>query len=137
MSKPLLRPTKHDPEIHGPDGLGGVEGLPDSDNVQVQAKVEQNPRTAVEGIAKAVRLQIGKNRTLTIVATGPLTNIALFISLYPDLLGKGVKEIVLMGGAEGRGNRSPTAEFNIMVDPEAAKIVCDADIKVVMLVSRY
>lgn len=53
---------------------------------------------------------------VTLVATGPLTNVALFCSLYPELI-LGIEEIVFMGGGVGLGNRSAVAEFNILCDP--------------------
>lgn len=70
---------------------------------------------------------------LVIVATGTMTDVALFVATYPDLVRDKVSQIVLMGGAEGRGNRSPCAEFNILCDPEAAAIVFDAEVPVVMV----
>ena len=59
---------------------------------------------------------------MTIVATGPLTNIALLLINYPNVT-KYIKKLVIMGGACGVGNTGPVAEFNIQVDPEAAHIV--------------
>ncbi|MCD8884560.1 nucleoside hydrolase [Mammaliicoccus sciuri] len=59
---------------------------------------------------------------ITLVPTGPLTNIALAMKLEPSITSK-IKEIVLMGGAYGNGNFTPSAEFNIFADPEAAHIV--------------
>lgn len=75
----------------------------------------------------------GDEGRLAIVATGTLTDVALFCATYPDLLRDKVSQIVLMGGAEGRGNRSPTGEFNIICDPEAAAIVFNAEVPVVMV----
>merc|ERR1719343_1062566 len=69
---------------------------------------------------------------VSIVATGCLTNVALFVSLYPELLAN-VEQIVFMGGAINLGNRSAAAEFNILCDPESAAIVCDSGTKVVMV----
>jgi len=66
------------------------------------------------------------------IATGPLTNVALFFSVYPDLVA-GVEEIVFMGGGCGLGNRSAVAEFNILCDPEAAQIVLHVPIRKVMM----
>ena len=135
VTKPLLRPVRHDPEIHGTDGLGGVEGLLSADDPRVQAKVAETAgKKAVNALADAAR-SLPEGQQLSIVATGALTNIALFVSLYPELVREKVSQIVIMGGAEGRGNRSPTAEFNILIDPEAAAIVFDAEVKVVIAVS--
>jgi hypothetical protein len=156
-----LRPVRHDPgtllpihssefltsppalanvlylvaEIHGSDGLGGVEGLLSADDSRVQAKVEETKgQKAVHALTEATQ-SLPEGQQLSIVATGALTNIALFVALYPELVRDKVSQICLMGGAEGRGNRSPTAEFNILIDPEAAAIVFDAEVKVVIAVS--
>ncbi|GAA5876166.1 hypothetical protein JCM16303_007042 [Sporobolomyces ruberrimus] len=135
VTKPLIRPVKHDPEIHGSDGLGGVEGLLPADDPRVRAKVEETKgKKAVFELAETAR-SLPEGQRLSIVATGALTNIALFVSLFPELVRDKCSQIVCMGGAEGRGNRSPTAEFNILIDPEAASIVFDAEIKVVIAVS--
>lgn len=88
--KPLLRQARYDAEIHGIDGLGGVEGLPTSEDPGVAARLHRDdvPVRAIEGIANAVRKmwKQGSGPQVTIVSTGPMTNVALFISVYPDLL---------------------------------------------------
>ena len=112
---PLLRPALHAPEIHGPDGLGGVEGLPSADSDPVQERIDDGC-PAVEAIAAAIIRQTRDvdnkatttGTTVTIVASGPLTNIALFVSVYPHLL-DAVDRIVFMGGGIGIGNRSAVA----------------------------
>ncbi|OIQ70736.1 pyrimidine-specific ribonucleoside hydrolase RihA [mine drainage metagenome] len=68
---------------------------------------------------------------ISLVATGPLTNIATFIVEYPELLPK-IKDLTFMGGSAGRGNRTPYAEFNIWADPEAADIVIRSGLKKTM-----
>src|SRR5699024_9453517 len=70
--------------------------------------------------------------TVTLVPTGPLTNIALALALEPRLAGL-VKRVVLMGGSYTRGNRTPAAEFNILADPEAAAAVFAASWPVTMV----
>jgi inosine-uridine nucleoside N-ribohydrolase len=69
---------------------------------------------------------------VTLVPTGPLTNIALFLARYPELTGK-IERIVLMGGAVGEGNTTPAAEFNIWADPEAAFRVFTSGLDVTMV----
>ncbi|KDQ64422.1 hypothetical protein JAAARDRAFT_28053 [Jaapia argillacea MUCL 33604] len=132
-TKPLLRPAGYDPEIHGIDGLGGVEGLPNVDNPAVQARLAAGSR-AIEGMANAIRgcWKDGEGHKVTIVSSGPMTNVALFVSVYPDLL-EGVEEFVFMGGGVGVGNRSAVAEFNILRDPEAAQIVLNVPIRKTMI----
>ncbi|ESK95141.1 cytidine uridine-specific hydrolase [Moniliophthora roreri MCA 2997] len=137
-SKPLIRPTKHDPEIHGPDGLGGVEGLPGSSDPAVLAWIAKDvngkPTRAIEGMAHHIKesWKAGSGKKVTIISCGPMTNIALFVSVYPDLI-DAVEEFVFMGGGVGLGNRSAVAEFNILCDPHAAQIVLDTPVPAVML----
>lgn len=74
----------------------------------------------------------GNSEGLTIVATGPLTNIAVLLLMYPEVKMM-IKRIVLMGGAMGTGNLSPVAEFNILIDPEAASIVFNSGLPIQMV----
>lgn len=131
--KPLIRPARADPEIHGPDGLGGVVGLPSPSDPVILSRVRlSHTANAVEGLAAAARVAINSNYQIHLVATGPLTNVALFVSVYPYLL-PAFEEICFMGGGIGIGNRGPVAEFNILCDPEAAQIVMDAPIRKIMI----
>src|SRR5699024_11832953 len=68
---------------------------------------------------------------MTLVAIGPLTNIALLFKVFPETK-PFVREIVLMGGAVEGGNATPVAEFNIYADPHAAKVVFESGLPVVM-----
>jgi len=119
-SKPILREQIVAHDIHGYSGLEGAD-LPDP------KKAASNIH-AVDFMADAVRKNFGE---ITIVATGPLTNVALFALKYPDLV-KGIKEFVFMGGGIAFGNVTPVAEFNIYVDPEAADIALKMDVPKVM-----
>jgi inosine-uridine nucleoside N-ribohydrolase len=69
---------------------------------------------------------------VTLVATGPLTNVALFLARYPELIPR-LERIVLMGGAIAEGNVTPAAEFNIWADPEAAHRVFTAEVDLTMV----
>ncbi|MBD3688915.1 nucleoside hydrolase [Nanchangia anserum] len=111
-SRPLLREVEVADEIHGETGLDGVE-LP-------QPSVELAPGHAVEAICRMVRE--AEPGELMLVATGPLTNLALAVRLEPSIVER-VREVVIMGGGYHEGNWSAVAEFNIAVDPEAAAIV--------------
>ena len=73
-----------------------------------------------------------RKRPLTLIPVGPLTNIALLIAMHPDLV-ENIEDIVVMGGAIGLGNVTPSAEFNIWCDPEAAKRVFESDADVTMV----
>jgi purine nucleosidase len=111
---PLLRPARDARDVHGETGLGGAV-IPDS---------ARGPRDghAVDFIIDAVCAAPGE---ITLVATGPLTNIALAVRKEPRLASR-VREFVIMGGSAGRGNVTPAAEFNIWADPEAASVVFGA-----------
>jgi len=116
-----LLPAKHDPEIHGEDGLGGVEGLPSSENPEVLALFathQDGSRVhALDGMSQYIKStwKNGAGSQVTVISSGPMTNIALFVSVYPDLL-PAVEEFVFMGGGVGVGNRSAVAEYNILCD---------------------
>jgi inosine-uridine nucleoside N-ribohydrolase len=109
------RPLRREPvvagQIHGASGLDGVEwGEP---------TVGLDPRNAVDLI---IELADAGGPPLTIVAVGPLTNIAAVLTRAPHLAGR-IERIAIMGGAIGLGNWTPSAEFNIYADPEAAAVV--------------
>lgn len=111
-ARPLVREIEVAPDIHGDSGLDGPE-LPEP-----SLKLENCH--AVELIIKLIMSHPPK--TITLVPTGALTNIALAARLEPRIVER-VKEVVLMGGGYHVGNWSPVAEFNIKIDPEAAHIV--------------
>jgi inosine-uridine nucleoside N-ribohydrolase len=103
-------------DVHGASGLDGPD-LPAAD-------VDLDPRSAVELLADVLR---AADEPVTLVPTGPLTNVALLMQAAPDAM-RSVREIVWMGGSRSRGNRTPYAEFNAWVDPEAAEIVVGGDV---------
>src|SRR5207249_7313409 len=84
---------------------------------------------AVDFIARTV---LESAEPVTLVPTGPLTNIGLFLSLHPEAAAR-LARIVLMGGAIGEGNVTPAAEFNIWCDPEAADRVFSSGLDVTMI----
>ncbi|GAA5898075.1 hypothetical protein JCM6882_003321 [Rhodosporidiobolus microsporus] len=127
---PLVQASRSASTIHGADGLGGVEGLLDMSSSIVAAKqAEALTLNAVTGIADACRA-LPDGEKMVLVGTGSCTNIALFISVFPELLLEKVERIVLMGGAEGRGNKTPVAESNIFCDAHAASIVFNCPLPV-------
>jgi inosine-uridine nucleoside N-ribohydrolase len=107
--------------VHGANGLGGVE-FPDP-------KIKPVRETAPEIIRRIVRENPGE---IMIVAVGPLTNVALALRDDPELAGM-IPQIAIMGGSLSGGNITPAAEFNLYVDPEAARIVFDARIPLTMV----
>lgn len=120
-SEPLLREHEDSSHIHGASGMDGYE-FPELTTEPIRL-------SAVEAMKKTIQ---ESDESITIVAIGALTNIALLIKEYPEILEK-VKEIVIMGGTLGAGNVNSAAEFNIYTDPHAAKIVFDADVSLVMI----
>ena len=122
-ANPLSHPLDDALNYHGPDGLGNCNLPP--------PKLPLYPAKAWDFLAQSVRDAPGE---ITLVATGPLTNVAYAFELHPELPGL-LARLIIMGGAYGltpygKGNRTPYAEFNIWQDPEAAHIVfnCGADI---------
>src|SRR2546422_1190196 len=112
--RPLTRALQTAAYIHGESGLDGPAfGEP---------TVPLDRRHAVDLI---IELLMRSGGDITLVPTGPLTNIAMAVRKEPRIVKK-VQEIILMGGAYTRGNTTPAAEFNIAVDPEAASIVFTA-----------
>src|SRR5689334_6529842 len=121
MAAPLLRPLQTAQHVHGRDGMGEI-GLP------------LHGRTPATGHAvDIIRETIRRHpHEITLVTLGPLTNVAMALLLEPALAGL-VKECVIMGGiGEGYGNVTPVAEYNIWVDPEAAKIVYASGLPITM-----
>ena len=120
--RPIVRPQEVAASIHGESGLDGVE-LP-----VPTRPLEQ--KHAVNYIVETI--MASEPGTITLVPTGPLTNIAMAVRMEPRIVER-VKEVVLMGGGYHVGNWSPVAEFNIIIDPEAAHIVFNAGWPVVMV----
>ncbi len=117
---PLTAELMNAPSVHGESGLDGP-ALP-------EPKIEPLSISAVELMAKILREEEGK---VTVVSTGPLTNTASLLLAHPELKEK-IERISLMGGGIGFGNWTPAAEFNILVDPEAADIVFRSGIPILM-----
>src|SRR5437764_390279 len=120
-ARPLVRERHVAAEVHGETGLDGPDLPPPSRDPE--------PVHAIDWIARTLA---DSPRPVTLVPTGPLTNIALFLVRYPELITQ-VERIVLMGGAYGEGNVTPAAEFNIWVDPEAAHVVFTSGLEVTMV----
>jgi purine nucleosidase len=111
--KPMVRDLVTAEHVHGKTGINGIEVTRPVHPLQEQHAVEFIVET----------LKGADDHSITLVPIGPLTNIGTAFANAPDILPK-VKEIVLMGGAmRESGNISPSAEFNILVDPQAAEIV--------------
>jgi purine nucleosidase len=120
-ARPLVRELRTAPEIHGESGLDGPP--------PIEPTVELTTGHGAQFLAETVLANPG---TVTVVPTGPLTNLALALRLYPEIA-EAVERVVLMGGSYTRGNTTPAAEFNIYVDPEAADAVFTADWDLTMI----
>lgn len=119
---PLVRPQVVAPDIHGESGLDGPDLPAATRELDLHHAVDLSSDVLMEH----------RPGTVNLVPTGPLTNIALAMRKEPRLVER-VKQVILMGGAYTRGNRTPAAEFNIFADPEAAHAVFDADWPVTMV----
>jgi purine nucleosidase len=119
--RPLIRAPITAAHIHGQSGLDGwVTGAP---TVPVQAE---------HAVDYLVRALMGTDGEVTLVPTGPLTNVGMAVRREPGIVRR-VREVVLMGGSYTRGNHTPAAEFNILADPEAAAIVFGAGWPITMV----
>lgn len=112
---PLVRELRTTPETHGPRGLGYAELPP--------ARRPLSPRHAADLLIEEARRRPGE---ITLVTLGPLTNLAIAVLREPALPHL-LRRLVLMGGSyRSPGNTAPTTEWNMTVDPEAAKVVLSA-----------
>ena len=118
--KPLFRDLIIADHVHGEMGLDGP--------VLPEPTSQPKPESAIEAMAQILT---DSSQKITLVPTGPLTNIATFLLTYPHLKAK-IERISLMGGGGFRGNMTPTAEFNIYVDPEAAAVVFRSGVPITM-----
>jgi inosine-uridine nucleoside N-ribohydrolase len=120
-NRPLVRELRVAADIHGTTGLDGAH-LPG-------ATREPEASHAIDWIAATLA---SAPTPVTLIATGPLTNVALLLARYP-LVESHIERLVLMGGAIGEGNVTPAAEFNIWTDPEAAHRVFSSSLDLTMV----
>ncbi len=129
LSKPLVREVPSDPFTHGKDGQ--------AENYLPEPKLPLSEKTAVDLIIDLVKANPGE---VTLVVTGPMSNIALAMTIAPEIKTM-IKEIVAISGSFGlnkyaflnaTGN-TPQSEWNVYVDPEASKIVYESGVKLVAL----
>ena len=120
------RPLRRDPivaeAIHGASGLDGVDWD--------EPTVPLDPRHGVDLLVDRARAD--DTRPLTVVAVGPLTNVAAALARDPAVAAR-IDRIAVMGGAVGLGNWTPSAEFNIHADPEAAAAVLASGVPVTLV----
>lgn len=120
--RPLIKELIDASNVHGETGMDGFDfEEPTEDLILKENAVNAMYRVIMES-----------EEPMTLVPIGPLTNIALLLKMYPEVKDN-IAEIVLMGGSTGRGNAGVMAEYNIFVDPEAAKIVFASGLPTVMV----
>lgn len=122
MVEPIVREPQTASEYHGKNGLG--------DCTIPKSEAEPVKEMAVFYIRKLLT-ELPEGEKVTLICTAPLTNIGILLKIYPEVKDK-IEEIILMGGAVAGGNVTASAEFNIYVDPEAARIVFKSGVPVVM-----
>ncbi len=120
VEAPLVRELETAPEVHGSTGLDGPN-IPQDVNMPKLENSIDVMRDVIEN----------SDEKVTLIAIGPLTNVALFLIAHPELKEK-IEEIVIMGGAAYVGNRTSSAEFNIIVDAEAAEVVFKSGVPIIM-----
>ena len=113
--RPLVRSLRHAREFHGADGLGDT-GLP-----------EPTTTASSEHALDLITREVLTGEPVTLIAVGPLTNVALACALRPTVVSR-LARLIVMGGAIARGNVRPNGEFNTWADPEAAQRVLAADV---------
>jgi pyrimidine-specific ribonucleoside hydrolase len=118
--KPMFRELKTAPEVHGDSGLDGLM-LPETDYRE----------EAIPAIDLMRQIIMESAAPITLVPIGPLTNLGILLTAYPDVK-KNIERISMMGGGIESGNWSAAAEFNIAVDPEAADIVFTSGLPITM-----
>ncbi|MEA4939929.1 MAG: nucleoside hydrolase [Christensenella sp.] len=118
--KPLVADARVAPSVHGASGLDGP-ALPEP----AKQPVGKDACTLMAQVLEA------SDEPVVLVSTGPLTNVATLLLLYPQLKPK-IRAIYLMGGGIRYGNWTPAAEFNILVDPEAADVVFTSGLPITM-----
>ena len=119
-ARPFVEAPMNAPSVHGESGLDGP-ALPEPDRPLSELN-------AVELMAKVIS---ESEKPVTIVSTGPMTNTAALLLSHPELKSK-IERISFMGGGISTGNWTPAAEFNILVDPEAAKTVFESGVPLIM-----
>ncbi|PHV71071.1 ribonucleoside hydrolase RihC [Sporanaerobium hydrogeniformans] len=119
--RPLIRSYEDASSVHGKSGMEGYDFEPPT-----QIPIEENAVNAMR------RVIMESKEAITIVAIGPLTNIALLLKIYPEVK-KNIKEVVMMGGSASRGNMGVMSEYNVGVDPEAAYILFHSGLEIAMV----
>lgn len=119
---PIIKNLQNAAEIHGANGLAGPT---------FPASADHYPLASQNGVYFLHQQLQARTTPVTIVATGPLTNIALLLKVFPEDQTK-IKQVIVMGGSLSQGNVTEVAEFNFYVDPDAAQIVLTSGLNIVL-----
>lgn len=119
---PLMRENRFATNAHGKSGMGGFEFPEFGTELLLKENAVMNEYYTL----------LNSDEKVTILTLGPLTNIALLIATFPEIKEK-IDEIIMMGGSTERGNIGIYGEFNVMIDPEAAKMVFGSGIPITMV----
>lgn len=120
-AEPLILPLMDASNVHGKSGMEGFDFEEPDDHLLL----EEN---AVDAMRRVI---MESDEPITLVPIAPLTNIALLLKVYPEVKAN-IREIVMMGGSASRGNKGVMSEFNVATDPEAARIVFNSGLPLVM-----
>lgn len=121
MYRPILRESVYADDVHGETGMEGYDFPTPTRSVVSQHAVEALRETLIKSKEK-----------ITLVTIAALTNIAFLLRMYPEVKDR-IEEVIMMGGCLGKGNTNTASEFNIFVDPHAAKIVFESGLKITMI----
>jgi purine nucleosidase len=119
--RPLLKPLATAEDVHGATGLQGAD-LPEP----------TGPEQSQHGVDFLIETLLSAAVPMTLAALGPLTNLAVALIKAPQIAAR-IEQMVIMGGAIGLGNITPSAEFNLYVDPHAAHVVLTAGIPTTLI----
>ncbi len=119
-TKPFIERTRPEGQFHGEDGLGGVR-LPPTARLR-------SDRSATAMLHDRI---VGSDEPVTLVSLAPMTNVAMLLTLHPDVADH-LERLVFMGGSASGGNVTAVAEFNVWQDPEAATCVVESGLPVTM-----
>ncbi|MGB6178511.1 ribonucleoside hydrolase RihC [Carnobacterium sp.] len=122
VGAPLIREIMDASSIHGETGMEGFIFEEPDDHLLLKEH-------AVNAMREVI---MTSKESVTIIGIGPLTNIAMLLTMYPETK-TAIKEIIFMGGSLTRGNSGVMSEYNIDFDPEAAKIVFNSGVRIVMV----
>lgn len=118
---PLIAPFQDASNVHGVSGMEGFDFEEPDDHLLLK-------ENAVDAMRRVI---LESPEPVTLVPIAPLTNIALLFKTYPEVK-RNIREVVMMGGSAARGNKGVLSEFNVATDPEAAKMVFDSGVPLVM-----